>query len=291
MSDPIRWLHLSDFHVGKDDWAQRRLFEKIIEHVADQKGKGFIPDLVFITGDIANAGQKSEYTEFRRGFLAPLLDALGGKDWPGTLYAVPGNHDVDRGKNPDLDRASASSPGSHFFDPTREGKLKRDIVSPRFKQYRQSSVGSVPGNWIHEPSGAFAETSEIHGLRVGVVGINTAWLSMDDKESGKLTPGIALVEAALNKIKPCASPDRAGPPSLALVDRGRSAAPEGVVRPPQGDLPARPHASGGGPSGRRGGRSRFWCFSPGRPFRRGMTNPGRTASCGEKSIGSEASCA
>jgi 3',5'-cyclic AMP phosphodiesterase CpdA len=82
MSDPIRWLHLSDFHVGKDDWAQRRLFEKIIEHVADQKGKGFIPDVVFITGDIANAGQKSQYTEFHRGFFAPLQDALGARTDP-----------------------------------------------------------------------------------------------------------------------------------------------------------------------------------------------------------------
>lgn len=88
MSDPIRWLHLSDFHVGKDEWAQWRLFEKIIEHAADQKGKGFIPGVVFITGDIANAGQESEYAEFRSGFLAPLLDALGGKDWPRTLYAT-----------------------------------------------------------------------------------------------------------------------------------------------------------------------------------------------------------
>lgn len=106
MHDPIRWLHLSDFHVGKDDWAQRRLFEKIIEHVADQNREGFIPDLVFITGDIANAGQKSEYSEFRSGFLAPLLDALGGNDWHGTLYAVPGNHDVDRNKHPNVDRVS-----------------------------------------------------------------------------------------------------------------------------------------------------------------------------------------
>jgi hypothetical protein len=147
MSDPIRWLHLSDFHVGKDDWAQWRLFEKIIEHVADQKGKGFIPDVVFITGDIANAGQKSEYAEFRSGFLAPLLDALGGKDWPGTLYAVPGNHDVDRGKHPHFDRVLAVSPGSRFFDPTEEGKGKREILSPRFKRYRLSAIGNVSGTW------------------------------------------------------------------------------------------------------------------------------------------------
>jgi hypothetical protein len=214
-----------------------------------------------------------------------LQGALGGKDWPGTVYAVPGNHDVDRGKNPDLDRASS---GSHFFDPTREGKLKRDIVSPRFKQYRLSSVGNVPGNWIHEPSGAFAETSEIHGLRVGVVGINTAWLSMEE-DSGKLTPGIALVEAALNSIKPCAVRIVLGhhPLHWLIDDEAR------LLRGLFGHhkviyLHGHMHRAEG--VRKKGRASRFWCFSPGRPFRRGMVNHGRTGCCGEKSIGSEASC-
>lgn len=49
------------------------------------------PDLVFITGDIANAGQRSEYAEFRRDFLAPLLDALGGDNWPGTVTTWVGS--------------------------------------------------------------------------------------------------------------------------------------------------------------------------------------------------------
>ena len=54
MSTPIRWLHLSDFHVGKDDYAQKRLFEKILEHIAEREA----PDLVSVTGDIANNGQR-----------------------------------------------------------------------------------------------------------------------------------------------------------------------------------------------------------------------------------------
>ncbi len=38
MADDLinRWLHLSDFHVGKDKYAQRRIFERIHEHVRER---------------------------------------------------------------------------------------------------------------------------------------------------------------------------------------------------------------------------------------------------------------
>ena len=65
----IRWLHLSDFHVGKDDYAQRTLFDKIIEHVRGRVSAGQPPDFVFITGDLANKGLPQEYEEFCYNFL------------------------------------------------------------------------------------------------------------------------------------------------------------------------------------------------------------------------------
>jgi hypothetical protein len=33
----IRWLHLSDFHVGLDDYVQRKMFDYIIAHVDNSK--------------------------------------------------------------------------------------------------------------------------------------------------------------------------------------------------------------------------------------------------------------
>ncbi|PPK73414.1 3',5'-cyclic AMP phosphodiesterase CpdA [Methylobacter tundripaludum] len=205
MDNPIRWLHLSDFHVGKDNYAQKRLFDKIIEHVKDQGSKGFVPDLVFITGDIANKGLKAEYETFRKGFIAPLQEVLGGAAWTGNIFCVPGNHDVDRSKNAIFDRAQTTISGSHFFDPTKEGKTARDVFSPRFKQYRQLAPGNVSVNWISAAEGAYAEPVTIQERRIGVIGINTAWLSKDECDKDKLTPGFQLVEAALvsEKIKTC----------------------------------------------------------------------------------------
>jgi 3',5'-cyclic AMP phosphodiesterase CpdA len=73
MGDNVRWLHLSDFHVGMDDYGQRKLFYEICEHVRVSVESGHSPDLVFITGDIANKGIASEYLEFVDAFLYPLL--------------------------------------------------------------------------------------------------------------------------------------------------------------------------------------------------------------------------
>ncbi len=143
MDNPIRWLHLSDFHVGKDNYAQKRLFDKIIEHVKDQVSKGFVLDLVFITGDIANKGLKAEYETFRKEFYKPLEEILVDA----KFFIVPGNHDVARPASDGLNRSKLVEPGSRFFDSNKEGKTAREQVSPRFKQYRQLP-SNVSANWL-----------------------------------------------------------------------------------------------------------------------------------------------
>lgn len=200
---PMRWLHCSDFHMGKDRTAQERLWERILEHVKQRFDAGFVPDVVFLTGDLANQGLPKEYEAVRGGFLGPLRERLGGNAWKGRILAVPGNHDVDRTKNDDFTRDDPLQAAAKFFDPDKTGQGKREILSPRFKAYRQKATVDVNGNWVSTQDGAFAEVIEFPGLKVGVVGINTAWLSKDDKDQGRLTPGFPLVEAALKKVQGC----------------------------------------------------------------------------------------
>ncbi|MCE9849587.1 metallophosphoesterase [Aeromonas allosaccharophila] len=175
----------------------------IVSHVAQQVSNGFVPDFVFITGDIANRATKQEYKTFRSDFINPLREALGGKVWDGYIVAVPGNHDVERAKNSDFDRSGPLAATSRFFDPDKQGKVIRDIISPRFKAYRQGDVADIPSNWISNSEGTFSEKFNIRGVNVGVVGINTAWLSKDDKDRYQLTPGVPLVDAALERVKNC----------------------------------------------------------------------------------------
>jgi predicted MPP superfamily phosphohydrolase len=177
MDGRVRWLHCSDFHLGKEDYAQCRLLEKIVEHVRSVMASGFVPDLVFVTGDLANKGKNAEYASFRNEFFLPLKEALGGARWDGRVLVVPGNHDLDRTQNDTFDQGQAVAAGSQFFDPTKAGQSKRQILAPRFKAFRQKGTADGSNDWISATDGGFAEVIEVRGCRIGVAGINTAWRS------------------------------------------------------------------------------------------------------------------
>lgn len=201
MLTKIRWLHLSDFHVGKDSYEQARLFDEIRKEVERWKNeKDFTPNYVFITGDIANKGLRKEYETFRNGFLLPLQSLLGNA----VFFPVPGNHDIERPVPDALDREVLLKNGSKFFDANKEGKTARDQVIKRFNQYKkQMSAQGVSPDWLVKEAGAAIDTRDIAGIQVAVVGLNTAWLCKDDHDKNKLTPGYRLVEAALKQVEKC----------------------------------------------------------------------------------------
>lgn len=197
---PIRWLHLSDFHVGKDDYATRKMFDYILTHVLKRKSEGFVPDLLFITGDLTNKGLTSEYESFWLDFLSPLQEAIGNGVSERT-FVVPGNHDVDRSKFPAFSQADVAKPESHYLDPTEEGaKLRGDLLIPRFHSYIENDCSIAKGAF-ESHDGAYAHCLVVHDHEVGIVGINTAWLSKDDRDAHQLTPGKLLLEKALDSIK------------------------------------------------------------------------------------------
>lgn len=74
----MRWLHCADFHIGQDRTVQARLLDKIVEHITGQVLEGFVPDLVFITRELANKGVNVEFNNFRKDFADPLLRSQRG---------------------------------------------------------------------------------------------------------------------------------------------------------------------------------------------------------------------
>jgi predicted MPP superfamily phosphohydrolase len=200
MSSNIRWLHLSDFHVGKDLYEQKRLFAEILSEVERWKTqKNFIPDYVFITGDIANKGLKKEYEAFRKEFLVPLQETFSVDT---VVIPIPGNHDIERPSPDMLDHAKAFK--SKFFDASKEGKTARDQVLPRFKHYKKLMTASgMSPDWLASNDGAAVHIRTLSGMQVGVVGLNTAWLCKGDLDKDWLSPGYRIVEAALKRIKAC----------------------------------------------------------------------------------------
>jgi len=63
-NDHIRWLHLSIFIQGKATIVRKKLFDYIFDEVKAKVDAGLTPDLVFITGDIADKGKEEEYNTF-----------------------------------------------------------------------------------------------------------------------------------------------------------------------------------------------------------------------------------
>lgn len=199
---PMRWLHLSDCHVGSEEYGRDKLFAQIADEVRKRRKNGWDPDFVFLTGDIAHKGLKDEYSRVQTELLAPLDAALDG-GLKERLFLVPGNHDVDR--EADFSTRDAVAGAKDIFLPTESGAKFRARIMPRFQAYAEfaSLVGAVDRDWIASKEGAYVEIREVAGVRVGLVGLHTAWLSYDKYDRNLLTPGKDLLVNALEKTIGC----------------------------------------------------------------------------------------
>jgi len=82
----LKWLHFGDIHFGnnsRDDFSIPLV--NFLEHLKD------LPDLVFITGDIADKGKKEEFRK-ASDFLDKLIKMGFKKE---QFFVIPGNHDVE----------------------------------------------------------------------------------------------------------------------------------------------------------------------------------------------------
>ncbi len=201
----IRWLHLSDFHVGKDNYGQYQLFKYILANIKAKIDSGLWPDIVFISGDIANKGQASEYRTFYDSFYLPLLTLLGDEA-RGRIFLIPGNHDVDRSQTKAVQRYGILSIIPEFLDPTNQGLAERTALFPRFQTYAQYELNqqtTMGTHWLFSPRGAYTTTIEIRGHSLGILCINTAWLSGSDSDQHQLSPGKGILEMGLEELKGC----------------------------------------------------------------------------------------
>jgi calcineurin-like phosphoesterase family protein len=197
----LRWLHLSDFHFGKEVFQQELVSGKIIDHIKEQISEGNKPDFIFITGDIANAGKKEEYELFVKIILDPIIETMG-RDFKDRIFVVPGNHDLNRKTNKGFSRESFLGVEGGFFDPTAESLDDRNMLIDRFTHFMYQIELPLAID-IFSESGSYNAALNVNGVSVGVVGLNTAWLCHDEKDKYNLTPGVALARSALESISHC----------------------------------------------------------------------------------------
>jgi calcineurin-like phosphoesterase family protein len=200
MKGLIKWWHFSDFHIGRDILAQEKMFSHITALVTSYRSAGKHPDFIFITGDISNSGKDVEFQSFEK-FIFQLYDSLAGLET--KILAVPGNHDLDRHQAQPTIKHGLLDKFPKALDPNDDGRKLREHLFPRFSGYTKADIPELGGKWIDSAAGFAFKIELVTDIRVGVVGLNTAWLSENDRDRNELTPGFRIVERALDAIAAC----------------------------------------------------------------------------------------
>jgi predicted MPP superfamily phosphohydrolase len=199
-TSPIRWLHLSDFHFeARRRWDRRATLTALLDHAEKLRERGLAPDFVFVTGDIAQSGQRKEYDQAVL-FFTELGEKLGLEPRE-RFFFVPGNHDVDR---------SAIGPGDRYIlaglnsqDAIEEVLADRPTMAllggrlESFYAFTERLLGPARG-W-HAERPYRVDVREVHGVDVAVLQLNSAWASGPDDDKDGLLVGEAQLRDALEE--------------------------------------------------------------------------------------------
>jgi DNA repair exonuclease SbcCD nuclease subunit len=91
---PIRWLHISDFHLRTgDSWSHDVVLKAMCDDVARQRKDSISADFILATGDLAFSGSAAEY-KLAASFFDAVCTASGVPKE--RIFCIPGNHDIDR---------------------------------------------------------------------------------------------------------------------------------------------------------------------------------------------------
>jgi tetratricopeptide (TPR) repeat protein len=193
------WLHVSDLGFrGGDSYDQDAVLGALVDFVRwfrDERGRQ--PDVVFATGDVAHAGQASEY-EAATKFFDDLIAAAGVERR--RLFVVPGNHDVDRKMGVGLKRTFESrEEADKYFDPQipkTHITLKQQAFVQWYNRYFEG-IRAFPDDSTCGP----LEVIDILGLKIGVLPLNSALFCQDDDDYDKLWIGRRCLGPAMEKLE------------------------------------------------------------------------------------------
>ena len=189
----MNFLHFSDLHISESGnlglWGSfESTFFRDLERLYEQCGPW---DLILFTGDLSRTGKEEEFSKLNE-VLRRIKTFLQGlpKRCPLPLFlAVPGNHDLER---PDPTGATTKALTRLWLDDdelkrafwTRSDSDYRRLINEVFSNYEKWWQSECPFQKPEITSGLlpgdFAATIETKGMRVGIVGLNTAFLQLAD---------------------------------------------------------------------------------------------------------------
>jgi predicted phosphodiesterase len=207
MSKRFNILVLSDAHIGKDGMTHdaSEVFRPLLNDIRNSDSR---PEVVIFAGDLSYSGKNNQYKEFK-GWIDQLYKNVFGasfKEIP--LFLVPGNHDVDRDTIKFLEKDFAekydlaSDAHETIFNAThRDPSFMQTMLA---RQQEWITFAESLDNPACKIDNRFNFCSGIldHGRnRIGILGLNSAWASGDNREDGKLWIGKAQYQAGFERVK------------------------------------------------------------------------------------------
>jgi predicted ATP-binding protein involved in virulence len=202
------WLHLSDLRWSLRERSitepQWQAFRRDLDMLCEDSGPW---DAIFITGDIALTGNRREYEDCTRALKSELVSHLEKVAQRPAILAVPGNHDINRSAA----KKTAEAKLLRFW--TQDPEIKRDfwtnggsyrrILRQAFTNFLDWTTA-----FLTEPKslmrglipGDFSATLTTPGLKIGVVGLNTAFTELVPGTSkGRLALSSRQLDAVCNE--------------------------------------------------------------------------------------------
>jgi tetratricopeptide (TPR) repeat protein len=184
-------LHLSDMHFGDAKTQKKKNAKKLvlsslltaISKISDD----WKPNVVCITGDIANWGLEKEYDEARK-WIEDLLSRLDLA--AEALFLCPGNHDIDRSKATIPRPKTAKESDDLFSVPIS----KTDPLHIPFGDYENfcDNLGTPKYSCGEEESHLIGVK---HFRGICFLAVNSAWFSRGDDDQNELWLGIDLLKS------------------------------------------------------------------------------------------------
>jgi len=187
MTSPLlRWLHITDLHVGKDSESQRIALASLVDSILEQGGASKF-DAVLISGDLAYSGHAREYERILELVINPLRKSELFSD--SKFIATPGNHDLQCDiEYPPNWKTLGSQRQEKFFNNNEVGRQTRGSRANAFREYG----AFVMGNGILSPNPADKPSVNLkfHVGRspVWIVPVVTSYFSDKDSSDRHVAP-------------------------------------------------------------------------------------------------------
>jgi predicted MPP superfamily phosphohydrolase len=207
----IRFLHLSDLHVGMTNqgWLWPAFKTAFLDDIRNMCRKFGGWDVVIFSGDLVQKGSQSEYEKLTE-ILKEIWVVFEELGFTPLLFPVPGNHDLTRPTSlnaaakvldqwwslPEIQKAFWESDGGEY----------QNLVTSSFSNY-SIWISNIKSEGIPLPdfqsgcvAGDISAIVTVRGLRIGLIGLNSAWLQLSDNDyNGKLHVDTRQLLAVTNK--------------------------------------------------------------------------------------------